>query len=307
MNEQTGKKKVVKVDAPAPKVGADGKPERAWTPTPEAKKKATTLRIFSWVSWIVAIAIEVATIIWILPQASEKFWLLLVMLIPIAVLAIAGNLMWKQANRLDPASKRNAFKFFVQNQLGAFMTVLAFLPLIIVILLDKNLDGKQKAIAGGLGAVAMALIVVFTGISWDGGPSQEQYAEEEHIIMQLTGKDEVFWVKNGKVFHVCEHVPDVNRESKDGQIYQGTVAAAHEAGKERLSMRWASDAVNHCGYTQEQVDAVKAGLSVGGGSGDESPADDAETDDAEADGAESDGAGSDQTEPDATDPDEATE
>lgn len=259
MSENRGKKKVVSVES-TPRNSA-GSPERAWTPEPEAKQKATRLRILSWISWIVAIAIEVVTIIWILPEASERFWLLLVMLVPIAVLAIAGNLMWKQANRLDPASKRNAFKFFVQNQLGAFMTVLAFLPLIIFVLLDKNLDGKQKGIAAGLGAVAMVVIALFTGVSWDGGPSQEQYAQEEHIVMQLSGKDEVFWVKNGKVFHVCDAVPDVNRESQDGQIYRGTVAAAHEAGKERLSLRWASDAVNHCGYTQDEVDAVQAGIA----------------------------------------------
>src|SRR5699024_4563243 len=98
-------------------------------------------------------------------------------------------------------------------------------------------------------------------VSWDGGPSQEQYAEEENIMQRLTGKDEVYRVKGGKVFHVCEHVPDVNRESQDGQIYVGTVDEAHAAGKERLALRWESDAVKHCGYTQEEVDSVKAGAS----------------------------------------------
>ena len=151
-----------------------------------------------------------------MPQASERFWLLLVMFIPIAALAIAANLLWKKANRLDPASKQNAAKFFVQNQLGAIMTVIAFLPLVILILLDKNMDGKQKAIAGGVGA----------GDGADRGvhrcelgrwSSQEQYAEEENIIVRLTGKDEVFWVKDGKVFHVCEAVPDVNKSPRTGR------------------------------------------------------------------------------------------
>lgn len=262
MAEQQGKKKVVDVDSPAAKTTGTGKRERVWTPTPEAKSQATKLRVGSWVMWILAIAIEVAAIVWTLPQASERFWLLLVMFIPIAVLAIGANLLWKKANRLDPASKQDQVKFFVQNQLGAIMTVLAFLPLIILILMDKNLDGKQKGIAVGIGTVAMVLIAVFTGANFDGGPSQEQYAAEENIMMRLTGKDEVFWVKGGKVFHVCEQVPDVNRESKDGKIYRGTVAAAHAAGKERLTKNWQSEATKHCGYTQEQVDAVVAGLEA---------------------------------------------
>jgi len=261
MAEEKGRKKVVRVDAPTPTT-ASGKREPVWTPTPEAKSQATRLRVGAWVLWILAIAAEIGAIAWALPQASERFWLLLVMFIPIAALAIAANLLWKKANRLDPASKQNAAKFFVQNQLGAIMTVIAFLPLVILILLDKNMDGKQKAIAGGVGAVVMVLIAAFTGASWDGGPSQEQYAEEENIIVRLTGKDEVFWVKDGKVFHVCEAVPDVNKESKDGKIYQGTVAAAHAAGKDRLTKNWKSEATKHCGYTQEQVDAVVAGLKA---------------------------------------------
>lgn len=273
------KKPVVKVDSSAAKPankaagptgarggGGTGGGDRVWTPTPESKSKATTLRIIAWVLWIVAIGIEAVGIWLFLPKVSEgawPLWPLLVILVPIAAAAITANLLWKQANRLDPASKANAAKFFIQNQLGAFMTVLAFLPLIIFILADKGLDGKQKSIAGILGAVVM-LAAASTGVSWDGGPSQEQYAEETNIVQQLTGANEVFWVKGGSVFHVCEAVPDVNKESKDGQIYTGTVASAHEAGKSRLTLKWESEATSYCGYTQEQVDAVKAKVDAPG-------------------------------------------
>ena len=258
MADSSGKKKVVRVDVAESKTEQGG---RAWTPTAEAKSKASTARLIAWGSWILAIAIEVAVIIWVLPQSSERFWLLLVALIPIALFAILGNLQWKKANRLSPASKKNAFAFFVQNQLGAIMTVVAFLPLIIFILFDKNMNGKQKGIAAGIAAVAMIVIAVFTGTEWDGGPSQEQYAEEDNIMVQLTGEDRVYWVKGGSVFHVCAEVPDVNRESQDGTIYEGTVAEAHAFGKDRLTLRWESEALNHCGYTQDDVDAVNAGLT----------------------------------------------
>lgn len=259
-NKGDKKKKVVQVETPPETSGSKNEP--VWTPTRESKEKAGRFRLFSWILWAAAIALEILTIIWAVPQGADRLWLILVLLIPIGVLAVSGNLLWKKANRLDPASKANPTKFFVQNQLGAIMTTIAFLPLIIFILADKNMDGKQKAVAGGAGAVALILIAAFTGISWDGGPSQEQYAEEENIMVRLTGADEVYWVKNGKVFHVCAEVPDVNKESKDGNIYSGTVAAAHEAGKDRLTKRWESEAVNYCGYTQEQVDAVKAGTSA---------------------------------------------
>ncbi len=286
------KKKVVRVEEPkAPtstRSGAGGD-EPVWTPTPEAKAKATRLRWVSWAAWIVAIGLEAFAIFWVLKQVPVNMWLLIGIIVVTGVLSVAGSLCWKQANRLDPASKRDTARFFVQNQLGAIMAFVAFLPLIVMIFLNKNMDGKQKAIAGGVGVVVLLIAAAF-GISYQ-SPSQEQYAEETNIVQQLTGEDLVYWTKSGSVFHVCEAVPDVNRESQDGQIYEGTVAAAHEAGKDRLTKRWESEAVNYCGYTQEQVDAVLAG--TGGGSSEEP----AEQDPAETEPAE--------TDPAATDPAEA--
>lgn len=258
------KKKVVRVESatPAGDGTASGKKEPVWKPSEENKKKATTFRIFAWVAWLVAISLELFAIFFLMRQDPVNMVALIIVIVIIGVLAVAGNLLWKQANRLDPASKKNKTKFFIQNQLGAIMTVLAFLPLVLVIFFDKNLDGKQKALAGGLGAVAMVVIALTTGVSWDGGPSQEQYAEEENIIVLLTGEDLVYWTKSGSVFHVCAEVPDVNRESQDGQIYEGTIADAHAAGKERLTLRWESEATKYCGYSQEQVDAVKEGVAA---------------------------------------------
>ncbi|WP_449283684.1 hypothetical protein [Leucobacter sp.] len=262
---ESPKKKVVRVESPKASSRAGGKAgehdgdEPVWTPEPEAKSKATRLRWISWAAWIVAIGIEAFAIFWVLKQVPVNMWLLIGAIVVTGVLSVTGSLFWKQANRLDPASKRDRVRFFVQNQLGAIMAIIAFLPLIILIFLNKNMDGKQKALAGGVGIVVLLIAAAF-GISYQ-SPSQEQYAEETNIVQQLTGEDRVFWVKGGSVFHVCEAVPDVNKESQDGQIYEGTVAAAHEAGKDRLTKRWQSEAVNYCGYTQEQVDAVEAELA----------------------------------------------
>ena len=272
MAETPKKKKVVRVESPktpaasrtAPAGGARaseaGAPdEPVWTPTPESQAKATKFRWIAAGLWVLAIAIEIFAIFWVLKQVPVNMLLLIGAIVVTGVLSVVGSLLWKQANRLDPASKRDTVRFFVQNQLGAIIAIIAFLPLIILIFTNKNLDGKQKALAGGIGVVVL-LVAGFFGASFE-SPSQEQYAAETNIVEQLTGADEVFWVKGGSVFHVCDAVPDVNKESNDGQIYQGTVAAAHEAGKDRLVSYWQREAVNYCGYTQEQVDAVESALA----------------------------------------------
>lgn len=257
---EASKKKVVDVEA-SRSAGARGESEPrgeapVWSPEPEAKAKAVKLRVVSWIVWAVAIAVELFAIFWILKQVPVNLWLLIGAIVVTGILSVAGSLCWKQANRLDPAAERDAVRFFVQNQLGAIVAIIAFLPLIVLIFLNKNMDGKQKAVAGGVGVVVLLITAAF-GISYQ-SPSQEQYAEETNIVQQLTGEDLVYWVKGGSVFHVCDAVPDVNKASQDGRIYRGTVAAAHEAGKDRLTKRWASEAVSSCGYTQEQVDAVTA-------------------------------------------------
>ncbi|MBO1902125.1 hypothetical protein J4H92_09215 [Leucobacter weissii] len=282
------KKKVVRVESSSAKPSS-ARPEASeesaadgpvWTPAPEAKSRAGRLRVFAWAGWLLAIGIEAVLIFWVLRQDPVNMWLLIGGIVLTAALAIAGSLFWKQANRLDPASKKDAVRFFVQNQLGAIMSVIAFLPLIVLIFTNKNLDGKQKALAGGIGVV-VALVAVFAFGADYSPPSQEQYAAEESIIVQLTGTDEVFWVKGGSVFHVCAAVPDVNKESQDGQIYQGSVAAAHEAGKDRLVSYWQREAVNYCGYTQEQVAAVEAAVS-GEAPAEETPTENAPAEDATA-------------------------
>lgn len=267
-DDATPKKKVVRVES-SPVNKADGSTaaqEPVWKPSEEAKAKATKLRIIAWIGWALAIAVEAVLIFWVLRQWAERsdtanMWLLIGGIVLTGIFASAGSVFWKKANRLDPASKKDTVRFFVQNQLGAIMSVIAFLPLIILIFMNKDMDGKQKAIAGSIGVVVAAIAVFAFGADYS-PPSQEQYAEEENIMVQLTGKDEVVWVKGGAVFHVCDAVPDVNKESKDGQIYVGTVADAHAAGKDRLTQRWESEAVKYCGYSQEQVDAVKLGLTT---------------------------------------------
>lgn len=234
------KKKVVRVDH------ADtSDAESSWQPTAEAQGSATKLRLIAAVAWLAAIAVEVYAIFWVLRETPVNLVLLCALIVGIGILAITGSLLWKKANRLDPASRRDTVRFFVQNQLGAIITVIAFLPLIILILLDKDMDKKQKAIAGGLGVVVM-VIATAVGVDWN-APSVEQYDEETAQVIAITGKDLVFWTKSGDVFHLCEDASAVNLESKDNKIYSGSVADAHADGKDRLTLQIEQEK-RQCGY-----------------------------------------------------------
>lgn len=248
---ETPKKKVVKA-APLPtNAAASAAPAGpAFVPTPEAKAQAGKLRIFAWVAWIVAIGLEAFAIFGVLrrvPFSNGDLILVIVLLVLIAATAITGSLLWKKANRLDPASEKDKVKWFVQNQLGAIMTVIAFLPLIILILANKNMDGKQKAIAGGVGVVVAAVAIAF-GVNLH-PVSQEQYATDTNQIVQITGKDQVFWTKSGNVFHLCQEAHYVNLESKDNTIETGTVAQAYGAGKNIPSQQTIKTESKECGFT----------------------------------------------------------
>lgn len=152
---------------------------KAWAATQDQKGKAKKLRMFAIISWIIAIGTEIAAIVLILKKTFNEGGLALMigLLVVIAVFAIAGSILWKKANRHDPASEADKVKFFIQNQLGAIITLIAFLPLLAMIFLDKDMDPKTKKFAGGVG-VALAAIATFV-FGADYNPvSQEKYTQD---------------------------------------------------------------------------------------------------------------------------------
>lgn len=244
--------------------GANSEPPAGWVPTAAAKAKATRFRWIAAILWAVAIIGEGVGIFWLLRQrvfvgedgtlvrdpdtglleeqgvtATFPQWAfitLLVLLVVIAALSITGSVLWKKANRLDPARKADKTRFFVQNQLGAIIAVVAFLPLVILIFLNKDMDKGQKTTAGIVGVV-LAALAVFIGVDFT-PPSVEQYTADQSAVIQLLGKDEVVWVDGGKVYHVCDEVSAIQTGS---EIRTGTTAEAVEAGKNRLTLQFASE------------------------------------------------------------------
>lgn len=220
MPDEGTNKKVTRVkggDSPETK-------ERAFTPTDESKGKATKFRLFAILSWIVAIGIEVWAIM-LLQKPPINTTILIVMVVVIMIFAIVGSLLWKKANRFDPASEKEKIKFFIQNQLGVIITVIAFLPLIILIFTNKDLKGKQKGLVGTIAIIALVVAGYF-GLDLN-PPSVEQYAEQTAQVESLMGTNNVYWTKSGNKYHTysdCQHI----NTSKTDEIFSGTVAQARE-------------------------------------------------------------------------------
>ena len=195
--------------------------QKVFKASAESKGKAKQLRLFALLAWIIAIAGEVFAILKLI--SNETLVWLIVAIVVILILAITGSMLWKKANRLDPASKKDKVRFFVQNQLGAIMAVLAFLPLVILIFTNKDVDGKTKGIAGSIAVVAL-LLAGITGADFS-PPSVEQYTKEINEQTSTLNKlnfdnDNVYWTKAGNRYHIfedCQHI-----KGRD-EINNGTV------------------------------------------------------------------------------------
>ena len=217
-------KKITKVG------GGEDTPQRAtFVPTAEAKGKASQLRLFSVLLWVLAIAAEVGAIFVLIKCAKPietASWVYMIALIVVDLaLVIVGSMLWKKANRLDPASKKDKVKFFLQNQLGVIIAVIAFLPLIVLIFTNKDLDGKQKGILGGIAIVAMVIAGIASADF--NPPSVEEYSEQTSRVEELTGGNSVYWTKSGTKYHIYEDCQHINRDVTD-EIFNGSVANARE-------------------------------------------------------------------------------
>ena len=189
---------------------------KAWAATEGQKSAANRLRIFALLCWAVAIGGEIFGIYELKQHKFDNgnLPLLIGILVGIAIFAIAGSMLWKAANRHDPASKADAVGSFIQNQLGAIITLIAFLPLIILIFMDKDMDPKNKQIAGGIGA-ALAIIATLLGVNLR-PPSVEQYTQDMNACATQ--------IKTGQPTTACS--PDVASQAQDIARDSTDVAAA---------------------------------------------------------------------------------
>ena len=200
---------------------------KAWAATQDQKGKAKRLRIYALLAWAVAIGTEIVGIVMLKQHKFDQgnLVLLIGLLVVIAAFAIGGSLLWKAANKHDPASKADGFRFFVQNQLGAIIAVVAFLPLIVLIFMDKDMDPKNKRIAGSVGVV-LAALAAFIGIDFN-PPSVEQYTQDMNAC---AGQ-----IRSGQPTTACS--PEVAAQAQDiardsNAVAEATRSATNPAGQD---------------------------------------------------------------------------
>jgi len=201
--DETVKKASAKVsdEKPARKSSSAKKPEK-----PYSTAGAMERRIGAVICWVVAILCEILAIclltgkieITFMPTIGAVIGLLVIDLI----LVIVGSLLWKKANHIDPASKKNKIKFFLWNNMGVIACIIALLPFIIVAFMDKdNKDPKMRKIALIAAAIALVIGTLFS-IEWS-PISAEEKAE------QIQYSEKVWYTQFGKKYHLyedCQHI-----------------------------------------------------------------------------------------------------
>ena len=196
--------------------------EQTWDP----KKRAGCRRFFAVLCRVIAIAFEVIGILrlngnieWF--SNMEVVTFLLICLWIDLVFVIIWSLLWKKANHIDPASEKNKAKFWLWNNLGTILSVVAFLPIIILVFTNKDLDKKSKGLVGG---VAIAALVLAWLVSYDWNPVSIEWLERaQQEVLQVSPDGTVYWAPTGKKYHVDPDCP-----ARSETIYEWTVADAYE-------------------------------------------------------------------------------
>ncbi len=209
---------------------------------------AAGLRVGAIILWVLALGFEILALLVVLGKINLHFlptiWQLIILLVLDLACVIIGSQLWKKANHIKPASEKNPFLFWLWNNLGVVVCVFAFVPIIILMLANKNLDKKTKVIA-----VVVAIIALLIGgvASYDFNPvSQEQLAAAESAIT-----DDVYWSPFGHVYHTHDDCQALNHSD---QLTYGSVEQAVAANRTRLC--------SFCAKRDEITGVVTDGIDV---------------------------------------------
>lgn len=208
-------------------VKAQGERKPASGPV-KVEGNAQGLRIGAIALWVVAFVFEVLCICFIYNKLTfmSQMTGMIVTLVLDAAACIAGSLLWKKANHIDPASEANKTKFWLQNNLGVIIACLAFIPVVIIILANKNLDKKTKTVGTIVAVVCLAIASVF-GIDFN--PVSQEQLQEQYNSSDI----DVYWVTTGEKYHLFSDCQHLNGSTQDS-IVMGSIGQAEEAGKKEL-------------------------------------------------------------------------
>ncbi|MBO5556106.1 MAG: hypothetical protein J5927_02885 [Oscillospiraceae bacterium] len=219
------KKKIISADT-GEEVAAGSKRKE---PKPAAPVgNATPLRIGAIVLWVLAIVFEVLGLLVIQGKLDMKFMPQMYQMILFLVLDLAcviiGSQLWKKANHIKPASEKNPFLFWLWNNMGVVVCCIAFVPFVILLLTNKDVDKKTKTI-GTVVAIIALLIGGASSIDYNPVSAEQQEAAMEAI------QDDVYWTRFGHVYHTHTDCQALNQSE---ELTYGTVEQAIAANRTRL-------------------------------------------------------------------------
>ena len=216
--------------------GANGKPSSEKPPQSQhtlqqAKPvgNAAAYRCGAIILWVLALMFEIIAPVLIRRTVVYKLRLNLPTLIVLIVLdlvcVVIGSQLWKKANHIKPASEKNPTLFWIWNNMGVIVALICFVPLIVIVLTDKNMDKKTKTITAIVAIVAL-LLGGMSGIDFNPVSQEQQQAAMEEL-----GDANVFWAPYGRVYHTHDDCGSLNNTEN---LTYGTVEQAIAEGRTRL-------------------------------------------------------------------------
>lgn len=193
----------------------------------ENQGRAKKFRWGAVILWLLGLALEVLTILVIngyLYIPGNTMTYIIIGLVADFICVVIGSQLWKKANHIDPASEKSKVKFFLWNNMGLIAALICFVPIIIVLLKEKNLDAKTKKIATIIACI-VAVIAGAASIDWN-PVSAEDLAQAQSDAAAYTVDGSVYWTQFGKRYHLTE---DCQSLQNSATLYRGTVEEAFEA------------------------------------------------------------------------------
>jgi len=252
MAEEKKKKKIVSADT-GKEVAAGSMKKPAQYQAAAPVGNATGLRIGAVALWVLAIVFEVLALLVALGKFNLHFMSSLAQIIVLLVLDLAcviiGSQLWKKANHIKPASEKNPLLFWIWNNMGVIVCVIAFVPFVILLLTNKDIDKRTKAIAT---VVAIIALLIGGVSSYDFNPVS---VEQQEAAMEAIA-DDVYWSPFGHVYHTHDDCQALNRSD---ELTYGTVEQAIAANRTRLCSFCAKrDDIS--GVVTDNIDVTEADL-----------------------------------------------
>lgn len=193
----------------------------------QGKKGATKFRLGAVGLWLAAFACEILAILFIVKKIAWQpnlLWIIVFLVVDLGCV-IAGSLLWKKSNRLDPASEANKVKFWLWNNMGLIACAFAFIPFVIIALTNKQADKKTKVIATVVAVIALLIGGLF---SYDWNPFSKEDLEG---LQNDYGEQTVYWTAKGEKFHLYDDCGHLNHTT---ELSYGTIKQATEAGRQEV-------------------------------------------------------------------------